>query len=53
MWGGFDYNHTGVTVLEFENNENGLTAPRCLCFSDVSHLYANNLDLIINNRTEI
>ena len=53
MWGGFDYNHTAVTVLEFANNENGFTAPRCLCFADVSHLYANNLDLIINNRTEI
>ena len=53
MWGGFDFTHTGVTVLEFANNENGVTAPRCLCFSDVSHLYANNLDLIIHNRTEI
>jgi len=53
MWGGFDYNHTAVTVVEFANNENGVTAPRCLCFADVSHLYANNLDLIINNRTEI
>lgn len=53
MWGGFDYNHTGVTVLEFANNEDGFTAPRCLCFADVSHLYANGLDLIINNRTEI
>lgn len=53
MWGGFDYNHTAVTVLEFANNENGVTAPRCLCFADVSHLYANGLDLIINNRTEI
>ena len=53
MWGGFDYNHTAVTVVEFKNNENGFTAPKCLCFADVSHLYAQNLDLRINNDTEI
>ena len=53
MWAGFHYTHTGVTVIEFENNENGVTAPRCLCYSDVSHLYANGLDLIHDNRVEI
>ena len=53
MWSGFDYTHTGVTVVEFKNNENGFTAPKCLCFGDVSHLYASNLDLKINNDIEI
>ncbi len=53
MWSGFNYTHTGVTVIEFENNENGFSAPRCLCYSDVSHLYASNLDLIHDNRVEI
>ena len=53
MWSSFQYTHTGVTVLEFKNNENGFTAPTCLCFSDVSHLYAANLDLIIDNKIEI
>lgn len=53
MWASFQYTHTGVTVVEFENNENGFTAPRCLCYSDVSHLYASNLDLIHDNRVEI
>ena len=53
MWASFNYTHTGVTVVEFENNENGVTAPRCLCYSDVSHLYANGLDLIHDNRVEI
>ena len=43
-WGGFATTHTGVTVLEFKNNESGFTAPRCLCFSDISHLYAEGLD---------
>ena len=31
MWADFQYTHTGVTVLEFRNNENGITAPSCLC----------------------
>lgn len=38
MWAGFDYAHTGVTVLEFENNGDGFTAPTCLYYSDTSHL---------------
>jgi len=53
MWASFQYTHTGVTVLEFANNANGVTAPKCLCFSDMSHLYASNLDLIHDNKVEI
>jgi len=53
MWSSFTINHTGVTVLEFQNNENGFTAPKCLCFSDFSHLYADGLDMVHNSRVEI
>ena len=53
MWASFVYTHTGVTVLEFKNNENGITAPQCLCYSDVSHLYAEKLDLRHDNGIEI
>lgn len=53
MWSSFSYTHTGVTVIEFENNENGITAPRCLCFSDMSHLYSEKQDLIHDNRVEL
>ena len=53
MWSSFAYTHTGVTVIEFANNENGFTAPRCLCYSDVSHLYAEKLDLLHDNRVKI
>lgn len=53
MWSSFQMTHTGVTVIEFKNNPNGVTAPSCLCYSDVSHLYASNLDLIYDNRVEI
>jgi len=53
MWADFQMTHTGVTVLEFRNRENGVTAPRCLCFSDMSHLYAAGLDMYHDNRIEL
>lgn len=53
MWASFGYTHTGVTVIEFRNNENGITAPHCLCYSDISHLYAEGLDRIYDNEIEI
>lgn len=49
MWADFQMTHTGVTVVEFKNNDNGLTAPHCRCFSDMSHLYAEGLDLCHDN----
>ena len=53
MWSSFEYTHTGVTIVEFKNNENGTTAPRCLCYSDMSHLYAEGLDLKYNGGVEL
>ena len=53
VWASFVPTHTGVTVLEFKNNENGITAPKCLCFSDMSHLYAEGLDTVHDNETKI
>ena len=53
MWASFVYTHTGVTVLNFKNYENGFTAPRCLCYSDMSHLYAGGLDMIHDRSVEI
>lgn len=50
MWAGFDYEHSGVTVLEFENTANGITAPTCLRYSDTGHLYAAGIDTL--NRKE-
>jgi len=44
MWASFDYCFTGVTALEFANNENGITAPQCICYDDCGHLYADGLD---------
>jgi probable phosphoglycerate mutase len=53
MWSGFQMTHTGVTVVEFKNNANGITAPKCLAFSDMSHLYAEGLDMIHDNDVSI
>ena len=53
MWAGFRYTHTGVTVIEFKNNPNGLSAPACLCYSDMSHLYAAGLDMLYNGTKDI
>lgn len=40
FWAEFDITHTGVTVLELKSYECGRTIPKCLCLSDVSHLFA-------------
>lgn len=53
MWASFGYTHTGVTIIEFKNNENGITAPKCLCYSDTSHLYSAKLDMKYDNYIEI
>ena len=53
MWAGFVYNFTGVTVVEFQNNPDGFTAPRVLCYSDTSHFYADGLPMKFENRIDI
>lgn len=53
MWSNFGYTHTGVTILEFRNNENGVTDPHCLCYSDMSHLYGAGLDMRYDNMGEV
>ena len=53
MWASFAYTHTGVTVIEFANNENGVTAPRCRCYSDMSHLFAAGLDMKHDNTIDV
>ena len=50
MWAGMGYCHTGVTILEFKNYENGITSPKCLCYSDLSHFYKDGPDMMFDNR---
>ena len=49
----FDISHSGVTILEFKNYEDGYTAPKCLCLSDISHIYQAGLPMKYNNIIDI
>ena len=53
FWAGFDITHSGISILEFKNNPDGYTAPKCLCMSDTSHIYKENLPLQYNNTIDI
>lgn len=54
MWSSFyQFNHSGVTVVDFKNYANGFTAPRCICWSDFSHLYKEGLDMKHDNTIQI
>lgn len=53
FWSNFEFSHSGITILEFKNYPDGYTAPLCLCFSDLSHIYKSGLPLQHNNSTDI
>ncbi len=52
-FGSFDFSHTGVTIFEFRNFPDGYTQPRCLCLSDLSHLYAAGLPMRYHGKLDI
>ena len=49
----FDLSHSSVTILEFKNYNDGYTAPKCLCLSDISHIYKSGLPMKYNNGIDI
>ena len=53
VFAGIGINHTGVTIVDFENRESGYTAPYCLCISDISHLYKDGLPFKFTNYIEL
>lgn len=53
FWTSFDFSHSGVTVLNFQNYENGITSPICLQVSDLSHIFADRLPFKYNNSIDI
>lgn len=50
---GIGVNHSGVTIIDFENRDNGYTAPYCLCLSDISHIYKEDLPFKFTNYIDI
>lgn len=49
IWSGFDFSHTGMTVVEFKPDENGIVLPQVLTLSNDSHLYKEGLPTKYNN----
>ena len=53
FWAGFDMAHSSITILEFKNNPDNYTSPKCLCLSDTSHIYGDELPLEYSNGVKI
>ena len=53
FWATVGFSHTGVTIIEFANNENGITMPRMICMSDLSHIYEGGLPYKHKNSIDI
>ncbi len=49
MWSSFAYSFTGVTVIEFKNYEEGFTAPKCLSYCDLGHIFADGQSMLFEN----
>lgn len=49
VWATFNVSHTGVTMFHFENFKNGITAPKCLMMSDLSHIMCGGLPMKFEN----
>ncbi len=49
----YEITHTGIVIMEFPNNESGWTRPRCLAWSDTSHIYAEGLPMQFINEIYI
>lgn len=50
VWTAMDFTHTGMTVVEFAADKNGLCIPQVLTLSNDSHLYKEGLPTKYNNR---
>ena len=53
FWGSFSVSHTGVSIFEFRNYPDGITAANCLCFDDLSHIYAERLPYTFCGRVKL
>lgn len=53
VWATFDIAHTGVTMFNFENFSNGITSPKCLMMSDLSHIMNDGLPMKFENQINL
>lgn len=49
MWTNFDISHSGMTVIEFKPDKDGIVLPMVLTLSNDSHLYKEGLPTKYNN----
>jgi Fructose-2,6-bisphosphatase len=49
FWSSFAISHSSVSIFEFTNYENGITSPRCIALSDLSHIYGDRLPFQFQN----
>ena len=49
----FDISHTGLTIVRFSAESNGIAYPHCLCLSDLSHIYGDGLPLRYHDQLDI
>jgi len=53
FWASFAVTHTGVTIIEFKDDGTGHAAPKCLLFSDMSHILKAGLSYSYNNELPV
>ena len=54
FWANFDMTLSGYTVLDFgEADEGTLVAPKCICHSEMSHIYEAALPMVYDGRGNV
>lgn len=53
FWAGFTMTHSGVSAFEFANHSGGYTAPKCLFYSDMSHIFRAGLPMKYNGHAGV
>lgn len=54
FWSSFDISTSGVTILDFGRGEEGtISAPACLCHSDLSHMYEAGMSMEYGNGSTV
>jgi probable phosphoglycerate mutase len=43
FWASFNIAHSSVSIINFGNTADGDVSPQCVCLSDISHIFKNNL----------
>jgi len=53
FWSSFDITHSSITILNFANNPDGFTSPKCITLGDTSHIYKEGLPMEFINQIPI